>query len=81
MKNPFTPAVRRWIYGIAIAAIALAVQQGWVDAPTAALIAPLVLAILNVKPDGGDGGGYVPPEPVVLEPEPIDWDAEANGGE
>lgn len=75
MNKVFTPTVRRWIYGIAIAAIALAVQQGLIDSATALVIAPLVLAILNVKPDGGDGGS--------------DWDNEvgsadikdASGGE
>lgn len=49
-----TPAVRRWIYGIAIAAFAVLVFYGVIEAEASPLILALILAILNVPSDGLD---------------------------
>ena len=49
--------VRRWLYGIAIALIPIAVSTGWIEPPMAGLLIPLVVAILNPTrpdPEGGD---------------------------
>ena len=41
--------VRRWVYGICIAAVPLAIFLGWLPAEAAPLVLPLILAIFNVK--------------------------------
>jgi hypothetical protein len=46
-----TPARRRWLYRVSIAAIPLGIALGWFDARTAALIVPLLVALLNVNPE------------------------------
>ena len=43
--------VRVGIYSVAVAFIPLAVAKGWMDAPTGALVLPLILALLNLTPD------------------------------
>ena len=48
-----TPARRRWLYRVSIAAIPLGIALGWLDAKTAALAVPLLVALLNV-PKGGE---------------------------
>lgn len=55
MSRYLTPAVRRWIYGVAIAAFALAVFYGWIAPEASPLLAALVLAILNVPADSQEG--------------------------
>lgn len=44
-----TPNVRRWIYGVCIAAVPVLVYLQLLPAEAAPVILPLVLAILNVK--------------------------------
>ena len=51
MTNPLTPARRKWLYRVSIAAIPLGIAFGWLDAKTAALIPPLLVALLNVNED------------------------------
>lgn len=46
-----TPTVRKWIYGVAIAAFAVLVFYGVIDPEASPLLAALVLAILNVPSD------------------------------
>lgn len=48
--NP-SPAVRRYIYGVAVAAFALAVFAGWIEPAAAPLGLALILALLNVPAD------------------------------
>lgn len=52
MTRILTPAIRRWLYGIAIAFVPLAVYLGWLEPEASPLVLPLVLAILNVQDDG-----------------------------
>jgi len=47
-----TPARRRWLYRVSIAAIPIGIANGLFDVETAALIVPLLVALLNV-PKGG----------------------------
>lgn len=56
MDKIFPRAVRKWIYGVAIAAVPLAVALGWADPQVLALALPLVLAILNLTPEDVDSG-------------------------
>lgn len=59
MSRVFTPTVRRWIYGVVIAAIPVLIYFDLIPEEAAPVILPLVLAILNVKDDvspGVDGG-------------------------
>lgn len=51
MKKYLTPSVRRWIYRVAIAAGAVAVFYGVLDAEAVPLLAALALALLNVTDD------------------------------
>ena len=51
MKKFFTKKVRIWIYSVAIAFVPVAVAKGWMDPQSAALVLPLVLALLNLTPD------------------------------
>lgn len=46
-----TPAVRRYIYGVAIAAFGVAVFYGLIEPAASPLLAALVLALLNVNDD------------------------------
>lgn len=43
-----SPAVRRWVYGVCIAAVPVAVYFGWLPAEASPVILPLILAVLNV---------------------------------
>lgn len=52
MSKFVTPAVRRWLYGIAIAFVPLAVYLGWLEPEASPIVIPLILAILNVQDDG-----------------------------
>lgn len=51
MKKILTPSVRRWIYGIAVAAAAVLTFYGVLPVEAAPLWLALVLAILNVPTD------------------------------
>jgi DMSO/TMAO reductase YedYZ heme-binding membrane subunit len=44
--------VRRWVYGVAIAAVPFAVYAGWIDPEASPIVLPLILALVMVKPDG-----------------------------
>jgi hypothetical protein len=46
-----TPAVRRWIYGLAIAALPLLIYFGLVEPEAAPLWLAFVVALLNVRDD------------------------------
>lgn len=48
MSRYLTPAVRRWIYGVAVAAFAVLVFYGAIAPEASPLILALVLALLNV---------------------------------
>lgn len=49
MNKYLTPTVRRWIYGLAIAALPLLVYFGLVEPEAAPLWLAFVLALLNVQ--------------------------------
>lgn len=51
-----SPNVRKWIYGIAIAFVPLAAYLGWIEPEAIPLVLPLILAVLNVNPDGDVDG-------------------------
>lgn len=70
-RPSLTPTVRRWLYGIALAVIALCTSYGLLTADAAALwgnlaAAVLALAITNTPTEGGgtsggnDAGGAQP---------------------
>lgn len=44
--------IRRWVYGVAIAAVPLAVYAKWIQPEAAPLVLPLILALVMVRPDG-----------------------------
>lgn len=44
-----TPARRKWLYSVSIAAVPVAIAFGVVDVETAALIPPLLVALFNVN--------------------------------
>jgi hypothetical protein len=47
-----TPAFRRWAYGVSAAAVAGAIFAGWLPEGAAAVLLPLVMAVLYVNPTG-----------------------------
>lgn len=51
MKRVLRKEVRKYIYGVAIAFIPVAVWFDWLDAEATPIILPLILAILNLTPD------------------------------
>ena len=51
MKLNPSPAVRRYVYGVATAAFALAVFYGWIEPEASPLGLALILAALNVPAD------------------------------
>lgn len=51
MTKFLTPKVRRWVYGVAIAFVPLAVYLGWLEPEASPLVLALVLAVLNVNDD------------------------------
>ena len=55
MKNIKWYLVRRWLYGVIIAAGALAVFYGLIDPQAIPLIAALVLAVFNTRPPAVPG--------------------------
>jgi len=57
MKNLLNPALRRYIYGVCIAAVPVLVYLGLLPAEAAPVILPLVLALLNVQDDGTPSDG------------------------
>lgn len=59
LKKILNPTVRRWLYGIAIASVPLAVALGWLEPIYVPIVVPLIVAVFNVKddalPESGDG--------------------------
>lgn len=52
MGKQFMPRTARlWVYSVTIAIIPLGVFLGWWEEPVAALIPPIILALLNLTPD------------------------------
>lgn len=49
MNALLTPALRRWLYGIAIAFVPLAAWLGWISPEAVPLVLPLIIAVLNVQ--------------------------------
>lgn len=47
-----TPAIRRWAYGVAAAALGLAAVLGYIPPETAIAAAPLLMAIFYVDKTG-----------------------------
>lgn len=51
MIDKYVPReLRKYIYGVAIASIPIAVLLGWVDAEAAVYLIPLIVAILSLTP-------------------------------
>ena len=48
-----TPGVRKWAYGVAVAAIGVAVFAGWIPATASPVVLPLIMALLYVDETGG----------------------------
>lgn len=51
MDKITSPRFRRYLYGVCIAAVPVAVYAGWLPAEASPVILPLILAILNVNDD------------------------------
>ena len=51
LSKILTPTVRRYLYGVAIAFVPLAVFLGWLKPEAAPLVVPLIVAIFNVQDD------------------------------
>lgn len=54
MKTLTSSKFRKWLYGVCIAAVPVAVYAGWLPPEASPIILPLVLAILNVNDDATD---------------------------
>ena len=52
MNRYLTPVVRRWVYGLALAALPVLVYYGLVAVEAAPLWLAFVLALLNVPTEG-----------------------------
>ena len=50
-KHVMPRTARLWVYSVTIAVIPLGVFLGWWEEAVAALIPPIVLALLNLTPD------------------------------
>lgn len=55
MRALLSPKMRRWLYGVCIAAVPVAVYFGWLPPEAAPVILPLVLAVLNVQDADTEG--------------------------
>jgi hypothetical protein len=51
-ERVLTPAFRRWAYGVAAAAIGVAVFAGWLPPAAAPVVAPLLMAVFYVTENG-----------------------------
>lgn len=58
IKKLLTPTTRRYLYGVAIAFVPLAVWLGWLAPEASPIVVPLIVAIFNVPKDEQplDGG-------------------------
>jgi len=52
MSKYLTPMVRRWAYGVAAAAVGVAIAAGWLPPGAAAVVGPLLMALFYVDPTG-----------------------------
>lgn len=57
MKQLLNPKVRRYIYGVCIAAVPVLIYFDLIPKESAPVLLPLVLAILNVQDDGTANDG------------------------
>ncbi|MDL9978855.1 hypothetical protein [Microbacterium candidum] len=53
MKRILNPKVRRWLYGVSIAGLGVAVFYDLLPPESLAVWVPLVVALLNVPKEGG----------------------------
>lgn len=51
-ERVLTPAFRQWAYGVAAAAIGVAIFAGWLPPGVAPVIAPLLMAVFYVTENG-----------------------------
>lgn len=54
MSKVLTREVRKYIYAVAIAFVPLAIYLGWIEPEAAAIVLPLILAVLNLTPKDVD---------------------------
>lgn len=52
MDAVLAPAFRQWAYGVAIAALGVAIFAGWIPPTASPVIAPLLMALLYVDKTG-----------------------------
>ena len=52
MNTILTPAVRKWLYGLCLAALPLLIYAGLVAPEASPLWLAFVVALLNVTPEG-----------------------------
>lgn len=52
MKHVLTARVRRWAYGVTVAAVGLAVFAGWLPLEASPVVLPLVMALFYVDHAG-----------------------------
>lgn len=58
MHNFLNRTVRKYVYGVAIAFVPLAVYLGWIEPEASAIVLPLILAILNLTPQEVDDASH-----------------------
>lgn len=51
MKKILNSTVRKWLYGIAIAFVPVAIHFGWIEPEASPVIIPLIMALFFVNPD------------------------------
>lgn len=51
-EHVLRPAFRRWAYGVAVAAVGVAVFAGWLPAAASPVVVPLIMAFLYVDDKG-----------------------------
>lgn len=54
MPKILAPTVRRYLYGVSIAFVPLAVYLGWIQPEAVPIVVPLAVAVFNVPKNGGD---------------------------
>lgn len=52
MKKLLSPRFRRWAYGVAVAAVGVAVFAEWLPASASPVVLPLLMALFYVSNDG-----------------------------
>lgn len=56
MKKILTKEVRRWVYGLAIAAVPILIHYEVMDVEAGPIVLPFILALLNLSPDEPEQG-------------------------